>query len=289
MPFGVVLPDNMGGSADAAPTEELAPEGAQPDIAPEGAKVSAKAPEPETIKELLDLEKQERFRFAGKEWTPKELMNSYLMRDDYTRKTQELAETRKYAENFVHDLRTLVKEPNRINEFRSLYPSQYVERAMQILQMTGGNHQTSTAAPTQTDPREDRISFLESKIGDWEKAQYTREVESIQSWLDNQFDTLGKRYPFANHEAITARAQVLSDRGEKITPEILDRLFKANNTEIKDSWEKMYRGKVETQLKQGQKGKDIGAGGGTPSAPPVKLKTMQDAKKAWLAAHNLES
>jgi GTP-dependent phosphoenolpyruvate carboxykinase len=68
--------------------------------------------------DLTDLDSVDRFRFAGREWTRDELQKSILMQNDYTRKTQEISETRKYYEHLQSDLPKVLRDPSRLLFFQ---------------------------------------------------------------------------------------------------------------------------------------------------------------------------
>lgn len=291
MPFGVELPENLGVTSteqqDTAPSGDTAPAGDTPSGEQNFSKAESK---PETIQDVLDLDKLDRsFRFNGREWTAKDLRNAYMMREDYTRKTQELAEARKYAENFDVDLQKVLRDPRLIGEMKKVYPRHYVEIAERWLGNRGGQQSTPTAGAQQPNESqaeyERRIAELEGRIAEWDKSQQQAEIAQIEAWLNNQYEALGKKYQFANAEVVTARAEVLSKSGTKVTDKVLDKLFKASHDEMKSRWEKHYQTKVQEQLKTGVKGKDVGPGGGVPGQAPKGLKTMKDAKEAMLAAY----
>lgn len=299
MPFGVQLPDDLG--KNTAPVNEggapdgASPTGAQQDLSPEGSpsgETSTKAPSPEVTKQdILDLDKLERFRFDGKEWNRNDFKNSYLMQQDYTRKTQELAETRKYVDNFQVDLQTVISDPTRMKEFRAVYPKAYVQVVEKVLERLKPQA-TPPSAPQVSTPNDDlakrfeeRFSKLEnslSRIDTWEEQQRQNEVKSIESWLDNQYQTLSKKYDLADQEVVTARAQVLSDNGQKIDEKVLEKLFEKHHNEVKERWEKTYKEKVTKQKEAGAKSKDMGTGGGTPSGQPRQVKTIKEATKIAL-------
>lgn len=284
-PFGVVLPDNIG--SEAAEVKETpnsvgdsAPEGAAPE------KVSKEAAGTEKAQEILELDKLERFRFGGKEWSPKDLRNATLRHEDYTRKTQEVAEARKYAENFPADLRTVLREPHRLQEFRQLYGKypQYVEHAESLLKEMGQrNGQPQGTQQPENDPYASRFEKIEGVLSQWSQAQQEAQTKQIESWLDNQFETLSKKYTYADPEVITARAEVASRSGTQITPEVLEKLFKANDSEVKDRFDRVYSQKVTKQLETSRKGKDVGTGGGIPGGAPKGFKTIKEATNAFLA------
>ncbi len=284
MPFGVELPENLGSGASTDSNVDTtdSPVG----DSPSGDTSSNASTQPGTngaaakAEAITDLDKLERFRFAGREWKPKDLHSAYLMREDYTRKTQELSETRKYVDNFAADLRTVAKEPGRLEEFKRIYPREYVELAMKYLESGKAANPQERAQPTQTE--DPKVAELYDKVAKWEQVQKENEVTQIQSWLDNTFSTLGKKYPFANAEVINARAEVAARQGTQITENVLDKLFKANDQEIKSKFEQLYKGKVNQQLNVGKKGKDMGSGGGTPSAAPRTAKTIKEATRLAL-------
>lgn len=274
MPFGVELPDNLGEEKEA---EVKDTENTEKDL---GEQKST-----EEIKELVDLDKLEKFRFDGRDWSPKDLKSAYLMQSDYTKKTQEVAKDRQYVDNFRHDLNTLIADPKRIEEFAKVYPKHYTDIAKSILETltTRGQKEEAPNQGAGVDPKFlSEFNSIKGKISEWEEAQRQAEIEKIHSWIDNQFDSLSKKYPFANAEAVNARASYLADTGTQITEQVLDKLFKSNNDEIKQAMDKVYKEKAVKQIEANKKGKDIGVGGGVPSQAPKGFKTIKEATAALL-------
>lgn len=288
MPFNVELPDNLGSTTQNAPAPEV-------DTAPAGepqsleGQDSTRAESPEAPRDILDLDKLDRFRFDGKEWSAKDLRNSYLMHQDYTRKTQEVAETRKYVDNFQTDLQTVINDPTRIKDFKAVYPKAYVSVAEKILERLAPQNPSVPQVNPNTQKMPDELSRklaeMESKLSkldQWEEQQRVAEVQKIESWLDNQYSTLSKKYDHADPEVVTARAQVLSDNGHKVDEKILEKLFEKHHSEVKTRWDKTYKEKVNKQLEAGNKSKDVGAGGGTPGGAPKQARTIKEATKIAL-------
>ncbi len=275
--FGVELPDNIGSEA---PSSESAVE----------EKVSGTETAPETPKGSLDLDSVEKFRFDGREWTPKELKSAYMFQSDYSKKTAEVAEQRKYAENFDADLEKVVRDPSLMAQLRDVYPKNFVAIAEQIIRRVGTQNTPSRENPGQAssapDPRDEKLSKMESKFSEWERSQREAEEAKIGSWLDNQFSTLGTKYPLVNstlQEVVSARAEVLANRGTEITDKVLDKLFKQVNDDVKAHMDKTYKVKVDEQIKAGSKAKDTGSGGGVPGQAPKTDKTIKQATDRWLA------
>lgn len=283
MPFGVELPEHLGGEAPSTEAP-VSPPGSEEPKSLEQVSESRQSEAPsKTEQELLDLDKLERFRFAGKEWTPKDLRNSQLMREDYTKKTQEVAEARKFADNFPADLDKVLKDPSLLTQLRGVYPQYYVDLAQRYLEKMAQGSQQSPTQKQNPDPYHDRISKIESVLSKWESDNYASEVKRIDSWLDNTYQKLGQKYPDADSEVISARAEVLAQSGNKITESILEKLYKQHDGEVRARFEKRYKSKVDEQLTTGLKGKDTGAGGGIPGAAPRGFKTLKEAKNQLLS------
>ena len=85
--------------------------------------------------EITELEKLERFKFKGEEWTPKKAEQAFMRQQDYTKKAQELAEQRKeyeselkhreYRSNLKADINHVLKNPSLADEFKKIYPEEY--------------------------------------------------------------------------------------------------------------------------------------------------------------------
>lgn len=283
MPFGVELPDNLGQQTSAPDTTSEAPEGHAPETV-------SKAGQPEatdspTKSELLDLDKLERFRFQGKEWSAKDLRNAYLMREDYTRKTQALSKEReaiteaaKYRDNFDTDLQSVIANPKLLDQMRSVYPKEYVAVAEKIL----GRLERPQLTPKETDPE---FQQLKGELAEWRREREEQEVKNVETWLDTTYQKLSTKYPDANSELVTARAEAASKQGTQITEAVLDKLFKQSHAEtlgLKSKWEKATKDKATKQIKTGAEGRDIGPGGGIPGSAPRGFKTIKEATSAFL-------
>jgi oligoendopeptidase F len=282
MPFGVELPENLGQTTES-PERDTAPV-----ESPEGSpKELPKVSEPEATKEsILDLDKLERFRFDGREWSRKELQDAYLMRKDYSQKTAELAEARKYADNFESDLGKVLQDPKLLTRMKEVYPSSYVQLAERYL--AAQNPAASAQVPQQgvgesNKAYEERIAMLEGRFRDWDKRNFEAEVKSKESWLENQYSRLGTKYPHANKDSVILRASVLADQGRDIDESVLEKLYKASNDETKTRWDELYKSKVDQQKKVSLQGKDTGTGGGVPGQAPRGHKTIKEARDAWLS------
>lgn len=284
-PFGVELPDSFGESQEGSGTEISEKHSEGSDTSTDTQDLT-KETKPETPQDLLDLDKLDRFRFNGKEVTRKDLdewQKSGLRQADYTKKTQELAETRKYADNFAIDVGKVIQNPKLWDEFRKVYPKEYVSAAQNVLNRTSGQPPATTPSQTQQTPaRDPELDEIKSDLAAWKEEKYRAEVDGHTKWLETQYSTLSSKYPYANKAEVTNWAQHLVEQKTEITESVLDKLFNQSNGSEKSRFDEMYKAKVDKQINQGKKAKDIASGGGIPSAAPSGAKTMKDAKREML-------
>lgn len=230
--------------------------------------------------ELTDLEKLERFTYQGREMTPKDLQSAMMMQADYTRKTQEIAQERKYYDALADDLKSVRENPALAQEFRKIYPEKfhgYLEYALngatQQQQQPGQQLQQQTQVQPQV-PKEfmDRFQKLESA---WSQ----QEVEKAQAQLDSIFDKYSKKFDMADERTVLATAQQLHGAGTKLDEATWEKIFKADHDRHMERFQAYYKTKQTNQLEANRKARDAGPGGGTPGQAPVK-RTFDEATKA---------
>lgn len=307
MGLNVNLPDDVGQgnylNQGASDTASETTNHQAPDATVSKAETSTETTRGTSLKELLDLDKLDRFRFEGKEWTPKEAREALMRREDYTRKTQEVAEARKYATNFPHDLKALKINPSLISQFEKIYPPEYVEEAKEILKLlnarTEREEQPEHTAPVSEQsavpkefeaylkkalaPLQEELGGYKSALTSFQEREYQAQVAEKAAWLDKTYNALSKKYPNADEELVTARAEYIRSQGNEITEQVLDRIFRDVDGKFSEKYKSTYQNKVKDQLEANAKGKDIGAGGGIPGSPAVRPKNMKEAKEAALA------
>ncbi len=272
-PFGVDLHDNIGSSPESS-----APESSAPETTTELKETSGV----ETT-QLPDLDKLDKFLFKGREWTRKEWEDGHLRQEDYTRKTQEIAQQRKYVENFSYDLSTVLKNPEKLRDFERIYPKEFVEVAKQIMQSTGSPKPSEEAHESRSLESDPLYNELKSELDQFKAEKEEARIKETQNWLDKQFESLGKKYSFADAEVVNARAHAAAMKGEKITAEVLDKLFKQSNEQMKKRYETWHNETVKKQINKGSEAKDMGVGGDAPSGQPKTPKTFKEATASWLA------
>lgn len=257
--------------------EQGSPETTEPS-APDttGAQGGDAAPAHDTAPQILDLDSVDKFKFGGKEWTPGDFKNSVMFHSDYSRKTQALAEERKYYDNLSADLATVRKNPQMASEFKKHYP----EKFHAYLDYVSPNQPKPDANTGKSDSPYANDPALMERLDRLESDHKERQVQLIEAEIDARFKTLSPKYPMADEEAVIARALALDSRGEKLTPKVWESIFKSVHDQGQKRAEKFYADKVEKQKTANQKGRDVAAGGGTPGTAPKAPRTIKEATAA---------
>lgn len=288
MPFGVELPTSF--PTDSAPASAAPSQATDnaPDVAKEPSTPESQSLDKQTPEQLLDLDKHERFRFQGRETTLKELIERQMMRDDYSRKTAQVAEARKFADNFDADASWVLEDPTRLGKFKEVYPPGYVkilEKLISRLPTEPGQAALETATPATAalppdvakeieDMREWRHS-VQSQISEAKAAKADAE---LTSW----FDELSKKFPDAENDVVTARAAVTAERleaeGKEFSKSHLEKLFKEDHDlRVKRQTERA-RAQQKEQKAVAKKSQDMGGGGGVAGQAPASPKNFKEAQ-----------
>lgn len=217
--------------------------------------------------------------------TPKELKDSFMMRSDYTKKTQELSETRKYAENFHADLKSVVGNPRLLDEMKKVYPPEYVQITEQILSLIksqpDGQGKPQSSDPSLSLPKE-VLERLE-KVDRWENQMREQSTQAMLEQIDSLHERMAKKYPYADSDVVDRRIEVAIDRGLVIKPEnlaqIYENAYKMHHNDLKSRLDSQAKQKVEEQVNAGKKARDIGAGGSVPQNAPKKYKKFSEITK----------
>lgn len=279
-------PDLAGsvGTTDNAPSVDL-----DNSVKPDGQ--SLDKPAPVAVKpEIPDLDKLERVRWKGEELTRKELEDRQLRHEDYTRKVQQAQEVRKYADNFAADLDRVIEDPSLLDQLKKIYPAQYVKAAERILSQLKSKEESvaepkEVALPRDIQERLDKVDELSA----WQTAVKTKiedaQTQSTVAKLDALFADLGKKFPEADENYVQSKlrdhVEEIERREGKISPakfkHLAEHFFKQDHERMDQRFKTRYSSEFEKQKAAAAKAKDIGAGGGVPSAPPVRARTIKEA------------
>jgi hypothetical protein len=240
----------------------------------------------------VDLDSLARYRYQGRNL--KDWESGYMRQQDYTQKTQALAQERRFMENLAVDLDRVKQNPHLAEQFRQIYPQKYHAYLRYVAQETQASQ---PQAPGQYGQQPGQPSYarldpaMEQRIHQLEANFREREVAAIQAELDSKFKTLSEKYPFADEEAVVARAQALlakmkemdPTRDHRINDKQWDALWKSQNDRSYGLSDAQYKKHVQAQLKQAKKSADVSAGGGTPGHPPRQFRTLKEATAQALA------
>lgn len=229
-----------------------------------------------TPQEILDLDKVEKFKFQGKEWNPKDFRNSYLMHQDYTKKTQEISQERKFVSNLQYDLDNVKNDPSLASEFKRVYPEKFHKFLDYVVSKQPDN--------VQRNPEMDEIKREISEFRSYREELAEQKIEAIQAELDSKFSKLSEKYTFADEDTVISKAQILlerlkDDQGAKarITDAQWDMLWKSVHDRNKGIADKNYGTKINKQQQANLKGRDVPSGGGIPGHAPKKPRTIKEA------------
>lgn len=271
---------------ESAPEPTQAPEGQQQQQSQGASKDAAIADA------VSELEKLGKFKFQGKEWTAEDLKKAVLRQEDYTRKTQKLAEEGKYQKNLYWDLKSVRESPHLAAQFRQLYPKEYhslVDQVLEEMQSTG-LQQGQQQSPNATEPKYLPIDpDVMSRFEKIEAGVREKEISAIESQLETWDAKFTDKYKLADQESVYAKAEALYDARKaedpnfKFTEELWEKLYKADNDRHTQRYEGHYRTLQKSQLDAGLKGRDVASGGGTPSQGPKEYKTIREARDAAMA------
>lgn len=265
----------------------------------EGAPAAPEATEPVTTREpegqtpveqesLADLSTYSRFKLGEKEYTREQLEKGFMFQSDYTKKSQELAQERKFYTNLQADLEKVKGNPALAASFKEIYPKQfhhflgYVSRETNS-QTSNPNANSKPEVQSHVDPRLDQVL---SKVEMLEKERYEERISQNATHIDSMFTKFSAKYPLATPEGdenyVLNKAQAIAkdlDPGQKMTDEQWEKIFKEASAHYTKAFENHYKTRFNNQKAAHVRGKDIGSGGGIPGGAPQMPRTIKEASR----------
>lgn len=239
---------------------------------------------------IAELDKMERFKYQGQEWTKKDLENAILRQKDYTKKTQELSEGRKAYESekkyhaaLYYDLDTIRSNPTKenINEFIRVYPQSFHSHLQKVLEtlQTQNNQQGSQNQQSQTQRPQYDVDLM-SRLTKLEKATHDQEVAKNTTNINTIIGEMSKKYPDAIPKlAIAEIFDKYNETGKEPSKEDWDEAFKAVNDQLDKHYKSRYGSLVKKQTQANDKGRGDAPGGGQVGKAPPKFKRIEDIGK----------
>lgn len=281
--------ESAGGNASAEPTDP-----------------AARQAQADAINEYLDFEanKGKKIKIGDQEFTLAELQKGHMRQQDYTRKTQELAQDRKFADNLDADLEKIAGDPALLVEFKRIYPPKYHALGDRAARYSGKAAETNPGAGNKGDQKGDpelmaKIQKLEDAETKRAAEAREREIKSYEQEIETTMKELGPKFPLANDDLVLVKAQQLlhhlrvkaQERGEdagkvKLTKQHWERVYKLTHEQSEKAYQAHFNKQRQKQQGAHSQGRDVAAGGGAPGQAPagMKLKDVKDHMIASLEA-----
>lgn len=238
---------------------------------------SSGSSETDQASQVIDLDGVSTFKFQGETYTPNQFVEFQRGFQQYGEASKYVEEDKKYWANVYHDIEKVLKNPSRADEFRGAYPERFHALLDRQLNGTGQQVEKVQNQTSQQLPREvgEKLSDYERRLAAFEKRAYDAEVAAATAKIDALLPTLMKKYEMADQDKVLFEAEKFLNKGGKLTDSTWERLVKEDHDRNTSRADKFYKTKLDSQIKQGQKGKDIGVGGATPGNAPVKMNFSQ--------------
>lgn len=247
----------------------------------------------EVAQAIADLEKMDKFKLDGQEWTLKDLKAAIMRQKDYTQKTQSLSEARKsfdgerkFYENLHYDLKNVAKNPDLVSQFLRIYPEKFHSYLNEVL---GGQEESqSKGQPQQQESRGLQIPVeLMSKVERLDKFYQEQEVSKNEAEINRHRETFLKKYNEADEEKVLARTyeayMIAKEDAEKAgvplnfsVQETLEQFFKQSHDQEQAKFVAKQKEFQKKQMEANSKAKGVGAGGGTASQAPKKFSKLSE-------------
>jgi hypothetical protein len=243
----------------------------------------------EATQAIHDLEKLEKFRYQGKEWTAKDLEKAILRQQDYTRKTQSLSDERKtyeterqsdekYYNNLHWDLLAVANNPNLAAKFLELYPEKFHTYLKDTLSKASGTQSNQGNNNVNQQNQTPDIEMM-SKVQKLEKFYDEQQTAKTTTEINKSIEKYSKEYKDAIPELVIGRVYEAYNNGTKVDDSLWSETFKQVDNEMKQMLRDRYGSLVKEQKKANAKGRDVDSGSGTISNAPQKFKSIGDVTK----------
>lgn len=233
----------------------------------------------------LDVDNAPGVRFGGKEYTIEDFKKGWMRQEDYTKKTQTLAEERKQYDQFIphlySDLEKIRTNPQLATQFREVYPKQF-HAALDALLKTGVN-QAQDGKRGGEDAFSERVARIESHLKE-------QEIKAIEQELAAMAKTYEQKYEMAKEADVMYRAQLLLDTKAKqgdnapISSEQWDNLWKQSHDERMSDFKNYQSKQFNNQKQANLKSRDMASGGGIPGQAPKVAKNLREAQDLLMSS-----
>lgn len=240
--------------------------------------VKSEVTEQATMPDVPDLAKLGKFILEGKEVSYQDLVKERMLHSDYTRKTQEIAESRRqfeqekqYADKFHIDFQTVLQNPNLVGEFKRIYPKQY-HQAIDVALSRLGTTQSSQTQQQGVSQEQLIEKIIQERIGPIQDKLNQYEIDGQVKQLDGIFSEMKTKYPNADEEFVLARLNTMKEQGVQIDKAKIEDVHRYFEDRIKNWKETYHQEQLTKQKSANSQAKDVPSGGSTPGQAPKKFK-----------------
>lgn len=220
---------------------------------------------------VIDLDTVEKFKWAGREMTPKELQGQVLMQSDYTRKTQEIAQERKFYDNLNDDLAAVKQNPALAAQFKEVYPEKF-HRFLGFVHQEQPREQNRQELPPEV---QELVKFKE-EFQQERKNAYMAQINAMEAKYTAQFK-------LADVDRVLTGAQEwrkANPTSKEIPEQVWEKLYKASHESNQKRFKSWSDAEVNKQKQANAEGRDVPAGGGVPAQGPANVRTIKQASAA---------
>jgi len=232
---------------------------------------------------ILDLAKVEKFVVEGQEMTFDELKRAMLRQQDYTKKTQALAEERKFIDNLDVDLENVRQNPALVAKFKEIYPARF-HRYLDYISANQSEKPTSDTKQSVSLPPEvlRKLEEHEEFLKDFQQDKMNAQQEQLSNFWDGLEKGALEKYPLADKVHIYGMLEnYIQDNGlnaktilskRDVSTQLFEQFAKASHDAQSRRFDEYRKTQLEKTRKVNREAGDIGKGGGTPTTPPQKMR-----------------
>lgn len=245
------------------------------------------APAPETS-QVTDLDGLSEFTFQGNKYTPDQFHKMTSEHKTYSEQIKSYESERQFVDNLAFDIENVLERPELASRFKATYPQKYHAVLDKYLKAQSPNPAQATAQQQQqaSMPKEFMTEFeqMKQRLNFHEQRTLQAETDAASAKLEAMLPPIFSKYPLANDVQVYLRAEDLLRSGQKLTEKTWERLARESHESTSKKTDQFYSQKMKSQIEKGQKGSDIGTGGGTPGQAPIKPRTFAEATEAAIAS-----
>lgn len=235
----------------------------------------------QSAKAVLDLAKAEKFLFEGKEMTYEDLKKAYLRQQDYTKKTQALADERKFIDNLSFDLKKVKSNPALASEFKKLYPEKFHAYLDVILDQAQAKAEAQGGTAQLPPEILDKLSQHEEMLNSFQQERQQAEQAKISNTLEQYEQKFLKKYPQAEigsvYHALETHVKQMREENpdygfKDLSEKVVEQFYKNQHDYFTKRFSDWQKSQLNSIRKANSDGADIPSGGGIPGEAPKKMR-----------------